>query len=130
MTQPQIAAVLVRDKQPNALFGGAIAASINEALSTVIDMTGCNGGTLDAVVNSGSGTFSFAVMGSEIATGVFHQAYLQKDDGTVVVYPAVVSIASTSVSIKIGRIGSKYLKLVPTLSGTANVTFVFTPSMN
>lgn len=131
MPQPQIVVAIAAAKEPVPLFGGiAIEASISEALSTVIDMQGCKGGSLDVVRNTGTGTFSLAVMVSDIATGVFHQAYLQKDDGTVVVYPPLLTIASTSTAQKISRIPGRYLKLVPTLSGTANCTFEFTPELN
>lgn len=112
-----------------ALFGGAISASVNEATSTVIDMRGYTGGSLDVLVNSGTGTFSLAIMTSETGTGVFHQMYIQKSDGSgQIAYPAIVTIASTSTSFSIPSLKANYIKLVPTLTGTANVTFTFTPS--
>jgi len=121
----------LRVKPPTvALFGGAISASVAEAAATVIDMRNYNNGSLDVLINSGTGTFSFAVMTSETGTGVFHQMYKEKYDGSgMEAYPAIVTIASTSISFSLSRLRANYIKLVPTLSGTANVTFTFTPSL-
>lgn len=113
------------------LFGGAISASKDEAHSTVIDMRRFQGGSLDVKVNTGTGTFSLALMTSEVnvANTVFKQMYQEKADRSgVEVRPAIVTIASTSTSFSISGVRANYLKLVPTLSGTANVTFTFTPS--
>lgn len=111
------------------LFGGAISASVTEANATVIDMTNYSKGSLQCTVNSGEGTFSLAVLTHETAAGVFVQSYGEKDDGSFVVQPAIVTIASTSTSFQIRNINAKYLKFVPTISGTVNATFVFTPSL-
>jgi len=111
------------------LFGGAVSASVLEATATAIDMTGYSGGSLEVVVNSGTGTFSIALLTKETNTGVFVQMDKMKTDGSGMEdFPAIVTTASTSKSYSISGIRSNYIKFVPTLTGTANVTITFTPS--
>jgi hypothetical protein len=111
------------------LFSGAIAASVSEANATVIDVRKYLGGSLDFLVNSGAGTFSLAIMTSETGTGVFHQSYKQKDDGTFVIAPPIVTTTTVSASYALKDIKANYIKLVPTLTSTCNATFTFTPSI-
>lgn len=114
---------------PQTLFGGAIAASVTVANSTVIDMGGYTGGSLEVTINSGAGTYSLAVMESEIATGVFKKAYMQKQtDGAQLAIPAIVTTTTESAVYQLTNIGARYLKLVPTLTSTCNATFKFTPN--
>ena len=116
---------------PITLFGGAIAASVAETAATVIDMSGYEGGSLEVIINSGTGTFSCALMTKAIATGVFVAGHKEKQDGSgMEARPAIVTTASTSLSYSISGLRSKYLKIVPTLTGTANATFKFTPTVN
>lgn len=111
------------------LFGGAIAASVTEANATVIDMTGYTGGSLEVVVNSGTGTFSIALFTKETNSGTFVQMDKMKADGTGMEdFPPIVTTASTSKSYSVSGIRANYLKFVPTLTGTANVTITFTPA--
>lgn len=111
------------------LFGGAISASVAEASATTIDMTGYTGGSLEVVVNSGTGTFSIALFTKESNSGVFVQMDKMKTDGSGMEdFPAIVTTASTSKSYSISGIKANYMKFVPTLTGTANVTITFTPS--
>jgi len=112
------------------LFGGAIAASVAETAATVIDMTGFQSGSLEVTINSGSGTFSIAQFESEITTGVFKKAYAQKQtDFAQLVIPAIVTTTTESAVYQITNIGARYLKLVPTITGTVNATFKFTPNV-
>lgn len=114
---------------PMTLFGGAIAASVTEANATVIDMGGYSGGSLEVTINSGTGTFSIAQVESEIPTGVFKKAYMQKQaDGAQLAIPAIVTTTTESAVYQLTNIGARYLKLVPTLTGTCNATFKFTPN--
>jgi hypothetical protein len=110
------------------LFGGAIAASVTEANATAIDVRKYLGGSLDFLVNSGAGTFSLAIMTSETGTGVFHQLFKEKDDGTFISVPAIVTTTTVSASYAIKDIKANYIKFVPTLTSTCNATFTFTPS--
>jgi hypothetical protein len=110
-----------------ALFGGAIAASVTEANATVINMTKYTGGSLDFLDNSGTGTFAVVMYTSETGTGVFHAMQREVDAGTFAA-PAITTTASTSASYQIKDIKAKYIKFVPTLTGTCNATFTFTPS--
>lgn len=110
------------------LFSGAIAASVTEANATVIDMTGYTAGSLEVTINSGSGTFSVAQFESEINSGVFKKAYAQKQaDFAQLVIPAIVTTTTESAVYQVTNIGARYLKLVPTITGTVNATFKFTP---
>lgn len=112
-----------------ALFGGAIEASVTEANATVIDMTECQGGSLEVKVNSGTGTFSLAFMGAEVNSGVFKQVYQENAAKSgYEAKPALVTTTEVSAVYEISGIKCNYLKLVPTLTGTANVTFKFTPN--
>ncbi|MFT8350041.1 hypothetical protein [Clostridium saccharoperbutylacetonicum] len=111
------------------LFGGAIAASVTESNATAIDMTGYEGGSLEVVVNSGTGTFSIALFTKETNAGTFVQMDKMKTDGSGMEdFPAIVTTASTSKSYSISGIRANYIKFVPTLTGTANVTITFTPA--
>lgn len=111
------------------LFGGAISASVIEANATAIDMTDYTGGSLEFVVNSGTGTFSIALLTKETNSGVFVQMDKMKTDGSGIEdFPAIVTTASTSKSYSISGIRANYIKFVPTLTGTANVTITFTPA--
>lgn len=111
------------------LFGGAISASVAEASATVIDMTKYTGGSLEVVVNSGTGTFSIALFTKETNAGTFVQMDKMKTDGSGMEdFPAIVTTSATSKSYSISGIRSNYIKFVPTLTGTANVTITFTPS--
>ncbi len=112
------------------LFGGAISASVTEANSTAVEMVGFTGGSLDVTVNSGSGQFSIAVYSSETGTEPYHLMYTGPiSQSTPVLYPDIILpiVASTPNSVEISGIRSKWIKFVPTLSGTCNATFVFTP---
>lgn len=112
------------------LFGGAIAASVTEANATEIDMTNSSGGSLEVIINSGTGTWSLAVMTHEVAGGVYVQMAKLKSDGSGYEdFPAIVTIASTSKSYAISGIKANRLKFVPTLTGTCNATFKFTPAI-
>ena len=110
------------------LQGAAVAASVAEADATVIDMRQFTGGSLDVKVNSGTGTYSCALMASEAGTGVFHQIFKGKDDGTYVTHPPIVTTSTVSAAYQIKDIKANYIKIVPTLTGTCNATFSFTPS--
>ena len=111
------------------LFAGAIAASVTEPNATEIDMTNSDGGSLEVTINSGTGTWSIAVMTHEVAGGVYVQMDKMKADGTGHEdYPAIVSTASTSKSYAVTGIKANRLKFVPTLTGTCNATFKFTPT--
>jgi hypothetical protein len=111
------------------LFGGAISASVAEASATVIDMTSYAGGSLEVVVNSGTGTFSIALFTKETNAGTFVQMDKMKADGSAMEdFPAIVTTSATSKSYSISGIRANYIKFIPTLTGTANVTITFTPS--
>lgn len=111
------------------LFGGAISESVTEANATVIDMTDYAGGSLEFIVNSGSGTFSIDLLTKETNSGVFVQMDKMKTDGSGMEdFPAIVTTASTSKSYSVSGIRSNYIKFVPTLTGIANVTITFTPA--
>jgi len=111
------------------LFAGAIAASVTEPNATEIDMTNSDGGSLEVTINSGTGTWSIAVMTHEVAGGVYVQMDKMKVDGTGHEdFPAIVTTASTSKSYAIAGIKANRLKFVPTLTGTCNATFKFTPT--
>ncbi len=127
---PVSPAITLTKGTTQTLFGGAIEASVAEADATVIDMRGYSGGSLEVTINSGNGTFSLAVMTHEINSGVFVQMDKEKADGSGVEdKPAIVTAASTSKSYSISGIRANYLKLVPTITGTVNATFKFTPSV-
>lgn len=112
------------------LFSGAIAASVTEENATEIDMTNSDGGSLEVTINSGTGTWSIAVMTHEVAGGVYVQMDKMKSDGSGFEdFPAIVTTASTSKSYAIAGIKANKLKFVPTLTGTCNATFKFTPAM-
>ncbi len=114
--------------QTVTLFGGAISASVAEANATIIDMTDYTNGSLEFVVNSGTGTFSIAVYAKETNTGTFYPLNVAKQDGTgTTAYPAIATTASTSASYSLYGLNANYIKFVPTLTGTANVTLKFTP---
>lgn len=111
------------------LFGGAISTSVTESNATVIDMTDYSGGSLEFIVNSGTGTFSIDLLTKETNLGVFVQMDKMKADGSGMEdFPAIDTIASTSKSYSISGIKANYIKFVPTLTGAANVTITFTPS--
>jgi len=109
------------------LFSGAISASVTEANATIINMNTYTGGSLDFTVSSGTGTFAVAIYSSETGTGTFHALNREVDAGTFAA-PAITTTASTSASYQIKDIKAKYIKFVPTLTGTCTATFVFTPS--
>ena len=113
------------------LFGGALAASVNEANATVIDMRKYTKGALSALfVSSSTGPFSLAFFGNDVATGVFKQIYQENNAKSgVEAKPPIVTSASTSLMYNVSEILCNYLKIVPTLSGTATYTFAFTPSI-
>jgi len=111
------------------LFAGAIAASVTEPNATEIDMTNSDGGSLEVTINSGTGTWSIAVMTHEVVGGVYVQMNKMKADGLGHEdYPAIVTTASTSKSYAITGIKANRLKFVPTLTGTCDATFKFTPT--
>jgi hypothetical protein len=111
------------------LYGGAISASVTEANTTEIDMNGYAGGSLEVTINSGTGTWSLAFYTHEISGGTFVPMNIQKDDGSFVAAPAIAqSNASASYTIK--NIRANYLKIVPTITGTSNATFKFTPTVD
>lgn len=112
------------------LFGGPISASVNELNSTAINMIGFTGGNLDVTVNSGTGQFSLAVYTSEDGSEPYHLAYNGPiSASTPVLFPNIImpTVASTPNSIAVSGIRSTWVKFVPTLSGTCNATFKFTP---
>ena len=115
------------------LFGGALAASVAEtnANATVIDMRKYTKGALSALfATSSTGTFSLAFFGNDVATGVFKQIYQENNAKSgVEAKPPIVTSASTSLMYNVSEILCNYLKIVPTLSGTATYTFAFTPSI-
>ena len=111
------------------LFAGAIAASVTEPNATEIDMSNADSGSLEVTINSGTGTWSIAVMTHEVAGGVYVQMDKMKTDGSGHEdYPAIVTTASTSKSYAITGIKANRLKFVPTLTGACNATFKFTPA--
>ena len=113
------------------LFGGAIAASVTEASATVIDMRKYTKGALSALfATSGSGTISLAFFGSDIGTDVFKQIHQEKNDKAgYEAKPVIGTTASTSLMYEVAGITCNYLKIIPTVSGTTNYTFAFTPSI-
>ena len=114
---------------PITLYGGAIAASVTLANATVIDMSNYVGGSIEMVVNSGTGTWSLAFYTKEANSGTYvAPKILANDYGSYTSYPSITTTASTSGSWFIRGIEAKYLKIVPTLTPPCNATFKFTPS--
>lgn len=110
----------------NTLFA-PLTATVTEANSPAINMVGFYGGSLEVVINSGSGTISFEFMTSETGAEPFYPAF----DATVstpVQIPNITTTTGVSASYQIKGIRSNYLKLVPNVSGTVNATVYFTPS--
>lgn len=107
-----------------ALFGGAIAVSVAEADATVIDMKsiGANAGSLQAVENSGTGSWVLALYEKDIATGVFTPALVAA--GTARTF----AIPDGGGTIDINDLKANFIKFVPVLTGTSNATFRFTPT--
>lgn len=108
------------------LFGGAIAASVALADATAIDMTGgFNAGALQVLANSGTGSWAVAIYGCDTLAGTY-----------VPLATAAAGAARTIAVITAGGIfdvtdlRSRFIKFVPTLTGTHNATFKFTPSIS
>lgn len=106
-----------------ALFGGAISASVAEADATVIDMREFNAGSLQVVENSGTGTWVFSLYEKDVATGVFTPALVAA--GTARTF----AIPDGGGTIDIPDLKANYIKFVPVLTGTSNVTAKFTPTI-
>lgn len=108
------------------LFGGAITASVDLATSTAIDMStiGYNAGALQAAVASGTGSWSLAIYGCDTLAGTY-----------VPLATAAAGAARTIAVITAGGIfdvtdlRSRFIKFVPTVTGTINTVFKFTPSL-
>ena len=103
------------------LYGGAISASVNLANSTEIDMQGFTSGSLEVVENSGTGSWSFALYECSASGGTFTPGLVAA--GTARTY----AIPDGGGTIDIEGIRANFIKLVPTLTGTSNVTVKYTP---
>ena len=110
------------------LFGGAIAASVTAASATSVTMGNYTGGSLQVTTGGGSGTWSIAFYGHETPTGTFLPMYNYVAASGMAAMTAIAVASGVSGVYQISGIKTKYLKFVPTLSGTATATFVFTPS--
>ena len=106
-----------------ALYGGAISASVAEADATVIDMREHNAGSLQVVENSGTGSWVFSLYEKDVATGVFTPALVAA--GTARTF----AIPDGGGTIDISDLKANYIKFVPVLTGTSNVTVKFTPTI-
>jgi hypothetical protein len=104
------------------LYGGAIAASVTEANSTEIDMQGFTSGSLEVTENSGTGSWSFALYEHAVSGGTFTPGLIAA--GTARAF----AIPDGGGTIDIDAIRANFIKLVPTLTGTSNITVKFTPS--
>lgn len=108
--------------ETQTLFGGAINASVSETNASIIDMQNYMGGSLEVKENSGNGTWSFALYTSPINGGVFAPAI--NAAGSAI----TVSIPDGGGECAISDIKAKFIKWVPTLTGTSNVTAKWTPT--
>jgi hypothetical protein len=105
-----------------ALYSGAISASVTEANSTVIDMQGFTSGSLEVVENSGTGSWSFALYECSATGGTYTPGLIAA--GTARTF----AIPDGGGTIDINDLRANFIKLVPTLTGTSNITVKFTPS--
>jgi hypothetical protein len=103
------------------LYGGAIAASVTAANSTVIDMQGFTSGSLEVVENSGTGSWSFALYECSAIGGTYTPGLIAA--GTAITF----AIPDGGGTIDIDGIRANFIKLVPTLTGTSNITVKYTP---
>lgn len=103
------------------LFGGAISASKTEAQSTEIDMQGFTSGSLEVVENSGTGSWSFALYECSVSGGTFTPALIAAGTGRTFAIP------DGGGTIDISDLRANFIKFVPTLTGTSNITVKFTP---
>jgi len=106
------------------LFEGAISASVTEPNATIIDLRilKANAGCLEAKFNSGTGTWSIEIYASSTNTGTF----LPYTDATGAA--KTIAIPATGSCVDISDIRANYIKFVPTITGTSNMTFSFTPT--
>lgn len=102
------------------LYGGAINASVSETNATEINMSYCSGGSLEVVENSGTGSWSFALYEKSTSGGVFTPGL------TTAGAAITIAIPDGGGTVDIGNIRAKYIKWVPTLTGTSNVTVKWT----
>lgn len=105
-----------------ALYGGAIAATTAIANCTEIDMQGFTSGSLEVLENSGTGSWVFALYGCSSSGGTYTPALIAA--GTARTY----AIPDGGGTIDIEGIRANFIKFVPTLTGTSNVTVKFTPN--
>lgn len=104
------------------LYGGAIAASVTEVNSTEIDMQGYTSGSLEVIENSGTGSWSFALYQHSSTGGVFCPGLIAA--GTARTF----AIPDGGGTIDIDGLRANFIKFVPTLTGTSNITVKFTPN--
>ncbi len=112
----------------------AIGSSVVVGSCTAIDMSRWNGGTVQAVRATGSGTVSIQVMTCETATGTYVNPYIldtaasATSSGLIPIQAMATTAQVPNRSWSLTGIRSKYIKLVPTISGTATYTILFTPA--
>ena len=105
----------------------AITASVTEANSPVIDMTQWDSLQIDVVLNSGSGTLVLQVLGSASGNaGTFIPLYRQSfaPGGAWELVPNISATASRTYTL--WGVPCRYLKLVPTDTGTNSWTVIYT----
>lgn len=105
-----------------ALYGGAISESKAIADCTEIDMQGYTSGSLEVIENSGTGSWSFALYECSSTGGTYTPGLISA--GTARTF----AIPDGGGTIDIDGIRANFIKLVPTLTGTSNVTVKFTPN--
>lgn len=127
------AMVLVRSAKGAAitLFGGVTGKGLNTPIAAniaPIDMNYSRGGALEYTINSGSGTFSIALLCCETPTGTFRKV----PGGTYLfLTPNTLTVANTNQTWWLNGVNSRFIKFVPTSSSVlATATFLFTPASN
>ena len=109
------------------LQGGLFNTSFVLSNTSSIAMGEFTGGALDWDWTSGNGSVVLATYTSPDNVS-FYPLYTQKDDGSFVTAPTITTPTSGSASFAVEGIKSAYVKFVPTVSGTVNGLFKFTPS--
>jgi hypothetical protein len=104
------------------LYGGAISASVTLTNATEIDMQGFTTGSLEVIENSGDGTWVFALYECSSTGGTYTPGLIAA--GTARTF----SVPDGGGTIDIDGLRANYIKLVPTLTGTSNITVKFTPN--
>lgn len=108
------------------LFGGDIEASVAIADATAIDMAtvGYTAGVLQVLKVSGTGSWSVAIYGCDTLAGTYVPLATAAAGAA-----RTVAVITAGGAFDVTDLRSRFIKFVPTLTGTHKANFKFTPSL-